>query len=94
MSFILFSFILKIYYYKIPDGIDLVTVEVSSESDGCTIVSVQNNTVCGFILSHLVVLNFQYLYHVQCPVSDLFENARSKGIYQTMTTSAFLMVKV
>ena len=30
----------------------------------------------------------------QCPANDLLENARSKGVYQTMTTDGFLTIKV
>jgi len=30
----------------------------------------------------------------QCPINDLLETARSRGIYQTMSKSAFLTVSV
>ncbi len=30
----------------------------------------------------------------QCPVNDLLTTAQSRGIFQTMSTSAFLTVKV
>ena len=36
---------MQIYYYKIPNDVELVTVEASSEVYGCTIISIQNNTV-------------------------------------------------
>ena len=36
---------MQIYYYKIPSDVELVTVEASSETYGCTIISIQNNTV-------------------------------------------------
>ena len=34
------------------------------------------------------------LFYFQCPVNDLLENARSIGIFQTMSTSSFLTVDV
>ena len=36
---------IQIYYYKIPSDVKLVTVDASSDVFGCTIVSIQNNTV-------------------------------------------------
>ena len=38
-------FVLKIFYFKVPDDAELVTIEASSDKEGCAIVSVQNNTV-------------------------------------------------
>lgn len=33
-------------------------------------------------------------YSVQCPFNDLLDNARDKGMYQSMTEEAFLTVEV
>ena len=42
-----------------------------------------------------VKLNFNHSdFNLQCPINDLLETARSRGIYQTMSTSAFLTVSV
>ena len=42
----------QVYYYKIPTNVELVTVEASSETYGCTIVSIQNNTVSMFLVTY------------------------------------------
>ena len=38
---------LQVFYYRIPDGQDIVTIKVknASEAVGCVFVSIQNNTV-------------------------------------------------
>lgn len=33
---------MQIFYFKIPDDVDIVSVEVTSESGRCAIVSVMN----------------------------------------------------
>ena len=51
---------MQVFYYKIPDGQDIVTIEVknASEAVGCVFVSIQNNTVRTAILNaHNVVSN-------------------------------------
>ena len=42
---------MQVYHYKIPSDVDLVTVEASSETYGCTIVSIQNNSVSVFLVT-------------------------------------------
>ena len=37
-----------------PDGIDVVTVDVATDSKRCAVVSVQNKTVSLFIYVHTV----------------------------------------
>ena len=44
MSFVTF---VQIFYFKMPDNIDVVTVAVATDSKRCAIVSVQNKTVSG-----------------------------------------------
>ena len=33
---------MQIFYFKIPDNVDIVSVKVTSESEGCAIVSAMN----------------------------------------------------
>ena len=35
----------QIFYFKMPEGVDVVTVDVATDSKRCAIVSVQNKTV-------------------------------------------------
>ena len=53
MYYTLYFQCVQVYYYKIPTDIDLVTVEASSETYGCTVVSIQNNTVSVFLVTLL-----------------------------------------
>ena len=39
---------LQIFYFKIPDDIDIISIEVTSKSGKCAIVSVQNISVSGY----------------------------------------------
>lgn len=47
------------------------------------------------LVFHTKSLNTCFLLSLfQCPANDLLENARSKGVYQTMSTDAFLTIRV
>ena len=48
--------------------------------------------VCVCVCVHVCV--YHPIHTIQCPVNDLLENAKSKGIYQTMNTSAFITIEV
>ena len=39
---------MQIFYFKIPDDVDIVSVEVTSESERCAIVSIMNVSVSGY----------------------------------------------
>ena len=44
---LLICYKLQIFYFKIPDDIDIISIEVTSKSERCAIVSVQNISVSG-----------------------------------------------
>ena len=37
--------VVQIFYFKMPEGVNVVTVDVATDSKRCAIVSVQNKTV-------------------------------------------------
>lgn len=62
---------LKVFYYKIPDEYETISVEVknTSEAVGCVFVSVQNNTVSFWfcdIMWHNPVISSRTLYTHTC----------------------------
>lgn len=76
-SLLIFSLIyfLQIYYYKIPNDVELVTIEASSNTQGCTIISIQDNTVCthcNIIILKRLTINLVTLCHfsVQLMISS------------------------
>ena len=94
-----------LYYYCVNDDIYLNTYFrciTSSFQKGIQLFMLQQ-----LLLIKVVVLLYQYkmlqlvilvsihpfiCLCLQCPVNDLLENARSKGVYQTMITDASLTV--
>ena len=64
---IFFLCILQIFYFKMLPGVDVVTVDVATDSKRCAIVSVQNKTVSSHNIMLLLLLPislvaFEYLY--------------------------------
>ena len=60
------------FYHKIPDDQDIVTIEVknASEAVGCVFVSIQNNTVRTAVLMH----TYYHIACVQFPIDVHFNN--------------------
>ena len=58
---------MQIFYIKIPDDVDIVSVEVTSESERCAIVSVMNVSVsgesCMSVDDHYYKFNTTMSYH-------------------------------
>ena len=65
----------------------------ATEAAGCILVSIQNNTV-STLWSIINDANYNCDYIMQCPFNDLLQDTKDRGIYQSMTESAFLTIKV
>lgn len=76
---------------KFPNDTDMITVQADTKNFKCAYISIQNNTVC---LIYIHCMMHCLHTHVQCPVNDLLRTATSRGIFQTMSTSAVLTVRV
>lgn len=79
----------QILYVKFPDDDDVLTVQAWTEDFKCAFISIQNNSV-----RNIQPLAVCFKSVQQCPVNDLLSTAMSRGIFQTMSTTAFLTVKV
>ncbi len=80
----------QILYVRFPNDSDVLTVQAWTDDFKCAYISIQNKSVGYRILISNVCING----FVQCPVNDLLTTAQSRGIFQTMSTSAFLTVRV
>ena len=68
---VLATLLTQIHYFEIPSGIDAVLIEAESQSTKCALISVQNNSVSGWIkkktqskliISWLLQIYTQYLH--------------------------------
>ena len=89
---------MQIFYFKIPDDVDIVSVEVTSESEKCAIVSIMNVSVSDnscMSVETIIITHNDPRHIIQCSsVNDLLKNVGNEGIRQTMTSLALLTFQV